>query len=96
MSVGLDICPVAIAAAQAELDTELAGHPHAAAVASACQFLVEDFFSYRHHSGQQFDVGYDYTFLVRELIQHLLLVDASHHSFFQHVKAFSLPRTKNG
>lgn len=62
LSVGLDICPLAIAAAEAERDKQLAGHTAAAA---ATQMVVGDFFSYEHSDGLKFDVGYDYTFLVR-------------------------------
>ncbi|KAF6261892.1 S-adenosyl-L-methionine-dependent methyltransferase [Scenedesmus sp. NREL 46B-D3] len=63
LSVGLDICPDAIAAANSQRDEQLAGHPNAAQAAAATELSVGDFFSYNHSSGQLFDVGYDYTFL---------------------------------
>uniref|UniRef100_A0A383W5P7 Uncharacterized protein n=1 Tax=Tetradesmus obliquus TaxID=3088 RepID=A0A383W5P7_TETOB len=63
LSVGLDICPDAIAAANKQCDEQLAGHPDAAKVSAATELAVADFFSYCHSSGQLFNVGYDYTFL---------------------------------
>jgi hypothetical protein len=40
-------------------------------VAAATELLVGDFFTYSHNSGQPFDVGYDYTFLVSRYL-HLI------------------------
>jgi hypothetical protein len=75
LSVGLDLCPDAIAAAEAECATQLAGSPAAAA---ACQLIAGDFFTYTPppdaaagdgagHGASSgaplFDAGYDYTFL---------------------------------
>eukprot|EP00878_Enallax_costatus_P022107 GHUV01023442.1.p1 GENE.GHUV01023442.1~~GHUV01023442.1.p1 ORF type:complete len:180 (+),score=39.00 GHUV01023442.1:431-970(+) len=59
-AVGLDLCTEAVAVAAGERDKELAQHPEAAARA---EFVAGNFFEYQHTSGQQFDVGYDYTFL---------------------------------
>jgi hypothetical protein len=37
-------------------------------VAAATELSVGDFFTYSHSSGQPFDIGYDYTFLVRRFL----------------------------
>lgn len=58
--MGLDLCQQAVAAAAAGLQQELAGCPDAA---GAVELVADNFFSYVHSSGTQFDVGYDYTFL---------------------------------
>lgn len=59
-AVGLDLSSEAVAVAASVRDKELQQHPEAAAHA---EFVAGNFFEYVHTSGQQFDIGYDYTFL---------------------------------
>jgi len=62
VSVGLDLSPEAIAAAQAEQQAALSGNPSASAAVSLC---AGDFFSHSASGDFKgpFDIGYDYTFL---------------------------------
>lgn len=59
-AVGLDLSEEAVAEAEAEKTRVLLQHPEAAA---RSELVSGNFFKYQHQSGQQFDVGYDYTFL---------------------------------
>jgi hypothetical protein len=62
VAVGLDICPIAVQAAQAEQQLVIGDNPDACA---ASKLIAGDFFS--HDSSPDFkgpyDIGYDYTFL---------------------------------
>lgn len=62
VAVGLDICPIAIQAAQEEQQLEIGDNPAACAVS---KLVAGDFFSHDSSTDFQgpYDVGYDYTFL---------------------------------
>lgn len=62
VSVGLDLVPEAVAAAQQEQQRQLGDNPTAAA---AVHLTTGDFFTFRSSEGYKgpFDFGYDYTFL---------------------------------
>jgi hypothetical protein len=62
VSVGLDICPIAVQAAKDEQQLEIGTN---AAACAASQLVSGDFFSHERDPDFQgpYDIGYDYTFL---------------------------------